>query len=73
MTVLSTTEALTLAMMFRSYQLRLVNIDRIRQRFCSVEVEHHEADVPDLVRIWGIRLFRRLQEVIHQHHLNVEV
>jgi hypothetical protein len=59
--------------MFKSYRLRIADIDYVRGGLLTVNVEHHAPDVPGLVRLSGIGLFGRLREAIQRHHLGVEV
>jgi hypothetical protein len=66
-------EALTLEALFKSYRLRVVDIDRVRGGSLTVDIEHHAQGVPGLVQLWGIRLFGRLREAIQRHHLSIEV
>jgi hypothetical protein len=66
-------EALTVNALFKSYRVRVADIDRIRRRLLMVDVEHHASDVPGVIQLWGIRLFSRICEVIQQHQLRIEV
>ena len=66
-------EALTVDGLFRSYRVRVADIDRVRRGLLTVYVEHHAPGVPGLVRLWGIRLFARLREAIQRHQLRIEV
>jgi hypothetical protein len=66
-------EAVTLNALFRTYRLRFVDIDCVRDGWLSIEIQHHASDVPETVRIWAIGLSRRLREAIHRHQLKIEV
>ena len=66
-------EALTVDALFKSYRLRVTDIDRVRRGLLTVDVEHHAPGVPGLVRLWGIRLFARLRDTIQRNQLKVEV
>ena len=66
-------EALTVDALFKSYRLRVADIDRIRRGLLTVDVEHHAPDVPGVIRLWGVRLFSRIREVIQRHQLRIEV
>jgi hypothetical protein len=66
-------QALSVDALFKSYWVRLADIDCIRRRFLTVDVEHHASDVPGVIRLWGIRLFTRLREVIQRHQLRIEM
>jgi hypothetical protein len=70
--VILDTEGITIDAIFSSYRLPLAGIDRIRPGLLHVQIEHHVGDVPPRVRIWGLRLFRRLRGAIDQHGLKVE-
>jgi hypothetical protein len=65
-------EAITIDALFSSYRLPLAGVDCLRPGLLTVRVKHHAPGVPPRVRIWGLRLFRRLREVIHRHALRVE-
>lgn len=65
------TEALTVNALFRSYRLPHADIDAIRPRLLTVQVEHHSRGIPPRVRVWGLRLFGRLRHAIDQHRLPV--
>jgi hypothetical protein len=66
-------ETLTIDAIFKSYRLRIVDIDYVRGGLFTMNVEHHSPDVPGLVRLSGIGLFGRLREAIQRHQLRVEV
>jgi hypothetical protein len=66
-------EALTVDALFKSYRLRVADIDRVRRGLLTVDVEHHAPGVPRLVRLWGVRLFARLRKAIRRHQLRVEM
>jgi len=66
-------EALTVNALFKSYRIRVADIDRIRRGALTVNVEHHASGVPGVIQLWGIRLFSRIREVIQRHQLGIEV
>src|SRR4051812_40605492 len=66
-------DAIAIGGLLSSYRLSFADIERIRPGFLDVIIEHHAPGVPSRVRVWGIRLFRRLCIAIEQHELAVKI
>ena len=66
-------ESMTLNALFRSYRLSFGDIDSIRFGWLTILIVHHASGVPGLVKIWGLRLSRRLRESIEPHQLQIRL
>ena len=65
--------ALTVGCFLWSYRLPWTEIDCIKQRLGGVEIRHHSPNSPKLIVAQRFRLFKKLQDAVRQHQINVNM
>ena len=66
-------ERIQFEILLRTVELRLTEVKFVRKRWFSMEIVHRSPDLPSSVKVWGINLYRRLERVVKENGLEIQM